>query len=155
MRKVTFWLLSGLLSLGLLLCPISHQFQKMVTLSYNEEALDMVVDGELVKTYTVDELSDEPTVEITCPVRNKEVEVIPLTDLLTEIDVDPEDVESFTPLASDDYSVDIDGEEIENAYIRIIEEECIDRMGYLRLIVLGIDKENWVHHLVEIEFELI
>jgi len=96
----------------------------MVALSSgDEESLDIVVDGELVKTYTVDELSDEPTVEITCPVRNKEVEVIPLTDLLTEIDVDPEDVESFTPLASDDYSVDIDGEEIENAYIRIIGEE--------------------------------
>ena len=120
-------------------------------------SLELTVDGESVRTYNYSELSPRAN-PLVVTVNDKEItiQVVPLTSLLEENEMDPNSIASFTARALDGYLWDFNGSYIYDAYIQVVEEEFLSNNGPLRIVVVGEDvpHKSWVKLLVEIDFEI-
>lgn len=119
-------------------------------------SLELTVNGESIRIYNYSELSPR-TNPLIVTVQDKEItiQVVPLTSLLEENDIDPDSIASFTAKALDGYLWDFNGSYVHDAYIQVVEEEFLSNDGPLRIVVVGEDVPHkaWVKLLVEITFE--
>jgi hypothetical protein len=119
-------------------------------------SLELTVNGESIRIYNYSELSPR-TNSLIVTVQDKEItiQVVPLTSLLEENDIDPDSIASFTAKALDGYLWDFNGSYVHDAYIQVVEEEFLSNDGPLRIVVVGEDVPHkaWVKLLVEIDFE--
>lgn len=119
-------------------------------------SLEFTVDGESIRIYNYSELSPRAN-PLIVTVNDKEItiQVVTLTSLLEENDIDPTRIVSFTAKASDGYLWSFNGSYIQDAYIQVVEEEFLSNDGPLRIVVVGEDvpHKSWVKFLVEIDFE--
>ena len=118
--------------------------------------LEIYVEGERKAAYrleTLKGLSDAITIE-GCG----EISAIPLIELLESsgVDLDRNIVSSFTPYGSDGYHRTVEEAYLHlfNAYIQIVEEKDIADYGPLRIVIAGLPRKYWVHHLVKIDVKL-
>ncbi len=118
--------------------------------------LEIYVDGERKAAYrfeTLKGLSDAITIE-GCG----EISALPLLGLLESsgVDLDGNIVSSFTPYGSDGYHRTVEEAYLHlfDAYIQIVEEKDIADYGPLRIVIAGLPRKYWVHHLVKIDVEL-
>lgn len=116
-----------------------------------EWGLSIFKDGELKGFFTLSDLRQAPTVEITCPKSGEVVQVINLTDLLARCGLSLPEVVSFTLLAYDGYAVELEGSYAAYCYIRLVKEECQPEKGPIRAVLLELKGRFWVHHLIAIE----
>ncbi len=120
-----------------------------------EWSLRIEVNREVLKIYDVSELSSRAhPLNITSHGEPLIIQAVSLTSLLEENNIDSSDVVLFTPLALDGFSVDVNGTHIQNAYVRIVEDENVLKDGALRMVVTDLSQSTWVKFLVEINFDL-
>ncbi len=118
--------------------------------------LELYVEGERRAVYRLEELrelSESVSIE-GCG----EISAIPLIGLLESsgVDLDRNIVSSFTPYGSDGYHRTVEEAYLHlfDAYIQIVEEKDIADYGPLRIVIAGLPRKYWVHHLVRIDVEL-
>lgn len=119
-------------------------------------SLELTVNGESIRIYNYSELSPR-TNPLIVTVQDKEItiQVVPLTSLLEENDIDTDSIASFTAKALDGYLWDFNGSYVQAAYIQVVEEEFLSNDGPLRIVVVGenVPHKSWVKFLVGIDFE--
>lgn len=117
-------------------------------------SLELTVNGESIRIYNYSELSPR-TNPLIVTVHDKEItiQVVPLTSLLEENDIDPDSIASFTAKALDGYLWDFNGSCVQAAYIQVVEEEFLSNDGPLRIVVVGEKHKSWVKFLVGIDVE--
>ena len=120
-----------------------------------EWSLRIEVNREVLKIYGVSELSSRARpLNITSHDEPLIIQAVSLTSLLEENNINPGDIVLFTPLALDGFYVDVNGTHIQNAYVRIVEDENVLKDGALRMVVTDLSQSKWVKFLVEINFDL-
>lgn len=120
-----------------------------------EWSLRIEVNREVLKLYGVSELSSRAhPLNITSHGEPLIIQAVSLTSLLEENNINPSDIVLFTPLALDGFYVDVNGTHIQNAYVRIVEDENVLKDGALRMVITDLSQSKWVKFLVEINFEL-
>ncbi|MCD6480397.1 hypothetical protein J7L65_06415 [Candidatus Bathyarchaeota archaeon] len=117
--------------------------------------LEIYIDGERKAAYrleTLKGLSEAITIE-SCG----GISAIPLLGLLgsSGVDLDRNIVSSITPYGSDGYHRTVEEAYLYlfDAYIQIVEENIAD-YGPLRIVIAGLPRKYWVHHLVKIDVKL-
>jgi hypothetical protein len=113
------------------------------------------VNGDSVGVYNVSQLSEMAhPLNITSHGESLIIQAAPISSMLDEHNIDIKSITTFKPLALDGYSIEINGTYIQNAHIRIVEQENIATNGALRLVVTELSSSQWVKYLVEIDLEV-